>query len=156
MVKELKIIGKKGLSDVLANVMMIMLAIVAVGIIGASVKQIVSSPSFSPQFSCLDMQASRHIYVDSACYNATSGEITSAVKRTLSDRFDIKELRFVIDFEGKDSASWKCGAGCTNCNVLQLGNRRIYYFDVKDLGKPTTINLLADGCDAGKEEIKAC
>lgn len=148
--------NKKGLSDVLANVMLILLAIVAVGIVGAAVKQFVSSPSFSPQFSCLDMQASRHIYFDSACYNSTSGEVNVAVKRTLSDRFEIKELRFVIDFEGKDSASWRCGGGCTNCNVLDLGNRRIYYFDVRGLGKPTAINLLADGCDAGKIDVRGC
>lgn len=153
---QIKKMNRKALSDVVSNVLLIMVGMVAVGIIAMVIKQFAAMPQFSPQFSCIDIQTDRHIFLDSACFNQSANEVQIAVKRNLNEKFDITNLDFIMDFDGKSSTSWTCNSGCGNCLTPELGNRKIYYFDVTMLGKPTTINLMANTCNLGKLQIKPC
>ncbi len=148
-------LNRKGVSGVVASVVLIMLAITAVWIFSVALNKFLTSPSLSPQFSCVDLQFAKQVYAESACYNSSSGEVRVVVKRGLDGNYNFETLTFVIDFNG-NSDSWRCGEGCINCDMVDLGNRKVYYFDVSDLGVPTGMALMADSCDSGSIGIGNC
>ena len=64
--------NKRGLSDVLTSVLLIMLSVAAIAILGLAINKFLISPQLSPQFSCIDLQTSQHLSAESVCFNATT------------------------------------------------------------------------------------
>ena len=147
--------NKKGISGVVATVLLILLSMAAVGIIWAVISQFAKSPQLSPEVSCVNFQYGTTAYIERACYDSTKNEVEITIKRGIASEFDIQSLGFVI-YSDKDSASWRCDKNCLDCKIADLGNRKTYYFDVSGLGKPGSAALMANSCNAGSVAIENC
>lgn len=148
-------LSKKGISGTVGNVVLVLLAITAVWIFSLTLNEFLSSPSLSPGSSCLDLQFKNHITIESACYNSSLKEVNIVLKRDLEE-FNISSLGFVIGFSDGNSRSWRCESSCLNCKILDLGNRKKYYFDVSDFGVPKEVSLLVNKCGSGVMRIRNC
>ena len=148
-------LGRRGISGVVATVLLILLSMAAVGIIWVAISQFAKSPQLSPEVQCSSFQYGTTIYIERACYDATNNEVEITIKRGISGDFDIQSLGFVI-YSDKDSASWRCDKNCLDCKIVDLGNSKTYYFDVSGLGTPRSAALMANSCNAGSATIGSC
>jgi hypothetical protein len=140
---------KKGQSEVLSIALIVVIGIVAVSIIYSPIKAIVTSPSLSPEV-CNDLRINRPITINEPCYNLLTNQIdVNVVKNTQED---IATLSFKLRFDN-ETRVWKCGSGCSECEVLENGNKTYHLLTDQ---APRTITLMLKGCDVVQREVKTC
>ena len=149
-------LNKRGLSDVITSVMLILVGLVAVGIIGAVILNVSRAPSFSPAFNCLDWKSNQVLGIQDACYLEASQEVVIKVKRTLDEDFEVEGFSFILEPKEGESLSFGCGSTGCLCDVLGVGNSKNYYLDVSGLGRFDKVVLGFEGCELDREEIKVC
>lgn len=140
---------------IVATIVLVMVGVVAVGVLGTIMFRFLQKPEIKAEISCLEMQLKKPVYFEKACYNESISELRADARRTIED-VPIGTLGFVIDFENGNSASWSCDSNCLDCSILDIGNRKSYYFDVSGLGQPNKISILADSCGIGSISIERC
>ncbi len=150
-----RILGRKGLSDVVVAVMLILVGIAAVSLIGFAVLQVARVPSLSPEFSCFDYKAKQVLSIQDACYDNSNGEIIVKVKRSLESKFVVEQIEFILDSAG-GSLVWKCGYEGCGCRVLNLGEMKNYYFDVTGMTKTEKISLKVGDCGLDERIVRDC
>jgi len=91
--------NKKALSNIVANVLMIILIVVAMGILAANIFEIIKMPALSPENSCIQIQLDKIVKIERACYNQGTGN-----------------LEITLD------------SNCENCEILSKGKTKTYYF----------------------------
>ena len=138
-------INKKGLSSVIATVLILLITVAAFTILSASVLKLVRDPSLSPKFSCFDLQFNRAVTVKSACYNQTSKEAEIVLQRFIDKDLEVPSLKFVINSDSH-SSSWDCSNSCSNCRILDAGRVKKYYFPISNLGTNGKVSITAPNC----------
>lgn len=117
--------NKKGISHTAATVILIFVSVVAIVTFYAALRTLLENPAVSEKISCLAMQSSKALSIESACYNKTTKDISILIKRS-QEEFEMASVSFVLAGE-TSSESWNCGPGCNNCDILKEGDSKIYY-----------------------------
>jgi hypothetical protein len=143
---------KKAISDVIAEVFLISMAIAAVGIISSLIlPYITKSANLSPAVSCIDLRGFPPITIKDACFNKNSGDAEVIFQRTAKE-LDISMLSFVIR-EGQNALSFKCDNLCSNCEIIKSGKVKTYFFNFPSFKEKASLSFSINGCEVGSTEI---
>ncbi len=148
--------NKKALSGIVVTLLIILLAIVSISILSINVNKFIkSSVNLSPRISCLEMQSSNAIKIESSCLNSETNEIELTLKRSVSD-FEISRLDFTLS-SNTESSSWCCGSpDCPYCSVLKDGESKKYLFFLDEEESPNSAIVSIDACELDKKIISQC
>ena len=124
--QKIKIINdkmnKKGISEVIATVITILISLVAISLVWVVVNSIINEPALAPKFDCLDIQINTPIKIEYACYNLETEEFEVTLGRSL-DNYYFEDIEFIIGGE-----EWFCSDNCGNCVILKPNSKKTYFF----------------------------
>lgn len=146
--------NKKGLSDVIAVVSLILIGIVAIGIVSVYVLDFASKPDLSPTINCLDLQTNQHLSLKSQCYDYSKKEAVIELFRS-AQLEELNEINVVLKSESKDS-KWVIGGNCEGCLLVEKGGSKKYYFDLKDEHKPESVEIYIGDCRLDSKLFDSC
>ena len=145
--------NKKALSDIIANLLLILLGILAAGIVFSVVVNKIQ-PSLSPQISCLDLKLEQQLTIQKACYNQTNSQIELILKRKPKNT-EINSIDFAINYNS-GSEDFSCGENCINCRLQNPSSTKTYYFTSTTNTKPNSITLLVEDCILETKDVNEC
>ena len=144
-----KLENKKGVSNIIATMSLVLLSIIAVGVLWGFVKTTIDNIELSPEISCLDMKTKSTVKIQRACFNSQTKETQITLKRSLTG-LTIESLEFATQ-----KNKYQCGLSCNNgCTVLNDGTTKTYIFSSQE--NENQINLLYQDCLLDTKEIKNC
>jgi hypothetical protein len=132
--------------------MLMLVGVIAVVGIGAFVLHLTDKPRLSPTVSCFDAQAEPPLSITGACYNRTSQQVQIDMYR-IATSFAFDQVLFTL--EGTTSSSWTCGKGCGLCVLGSVGETKRYYSLIVST-PPTSLAVLADGCELSRASVSLC
>ncbi len=138
--------NKKALSNIVANVLMIILIVVAMGILAANIFEIIKMPALSPENSCIQIQLDKIVKIERACYNQGTGNLEITLERKRSE-ISVNELKFILD-----GNSWNCNSNCENCEILSKGKTKTYYFSPN----AKEVAIVINGCLIETRDVERC
>lgn len=152
--------NKKGLSNVIVAVLLILIAVVAVSLIWIilnDVLHIINKVSLSPSSfkNCLDMQTENTIKIEKACYNVQTEDIEITLLRQSSQAI-IDNLNFLIGVDSGDVIKYTCSSNCNNCEILSEAQNKIYYISPGKEQMPKTVKIAVGDCGLGEENLINC
>lgn len=151
--KTMQKLNKKAVSGTVATVFLIAVVLVSGTILyNAIVPTIVS---LAPEVSCTEQQLNPPVEIQNLCYNPTTGEIETTIKKPITSDTPLISLEFITVVGGKRS-DWSCTQNCENCILPTQGNSQKYYFEVTGEGTPETLSTAIDGCVLETNEITLC
>ena len=131
--------NKKGLSEIIAIVIFIVLTMISVSLVFASVKTLLEKPEvqISPFVSCTQiLQIPPKI--GNVIYNEETGDVEVTVKRHSADDYT-NSFDFVLKTP-IESNKYACGPSCGGvCNIQNPGESKIFYFAVNKENIPEEI-----------------
>ncbi len=134
--------NKRGVSEIVSVVLIILISISLVGIMFVYITDYASKPlQLSPQ-NCINMQSNLPISIDSACYNKLNNNVELKLSRSI-DNFVISSLKLSIN-EGGKSFSWSCSSTCNTCIIPNVGEKKFYY--VLANSKPISLTMTINDC----------
>ena len=139
---KLLIKNKRGVSNIIATILIILVSVAAVGILWFYITNTIK-PALSPENSCFDFSINSPIKIDSACFNPASGNIEIKITRS----FDSPPLNNLNFFINSDSIShgWSCSNACGTCSILNKGESKKYYFNSENQNN-TKVYVQSDKC----------
>ena len=146
-------LNKKGLSDIISTVLIILLILVSVSLISMSVFKLVKNPALSPGESCPIIQFNKVVKIYKVCLNQETKDIEITLERNLDENYLIEELAFVVDKNEKTN-KYKCGDQCGECKILNPGNIKTYYITTQE--NPDKLSLILNNCVLETKEINNC
>ena len=148
-------LNKKAVSDIIATVSLVLLALLAVSILGAVINKVVNSAQLSPQMSCLEMKTSPPIEITKACYNSSSPnkDLQVTLKRKIST--SIFSLDFIVS-SASESSRWAVGGTCADSILLESGQTETYLIGPVSIAENIKISLEVDNCLLETEIIREC
>ena len=142
-------INKKGLSDLLAVVLMMGMSAVALTLLGTFLFGLSEQTAqFAPAVSCFEMNSK----IESVCYKEQEQELQIKLKRGLGDE-GINSFKFSIESAG-NSNSYFCGEEC-GCTIPEMGETKILSYEFDTMPEKATL-FANKNCNLGEKEIKAC
>ena len=140
-------INKKGLSDLLAVVLMIGMSAVALTLLGTFLFGLSEQTAqFAPAVSCFEMNSK----IESVCYKEQ--ELQIELKRGIGDE-GINSFEFSIESSG-NSNSYFCGEECS-CIIPKIGETKILNYGFPTM--PEKVTLFANkNCKLGTKKVVAC
>jgi len=144
-------LNKKGISNVIATVVLIALSVVAVLLIVAPVNNILLAPSIYEEKSCLDMQLDQTIKIKEACLNSPDIELT--IERDLSQT-QIASITFLLS--GEKTETWFCNEDCPNSEILGIGQIKTYYLSPDNSPIDKKLTILIGDCQIDSATINNC
>jgi len=148
--------NKKAISDVIAEVLLISLSIAAIGIVSYFVMPMIKNDTnLSPIISCIDLKSSPPLTIQDACFNQQTKDIELRITRATKD-LSITDLLFSITSDN-NAKSFICNSNCHNCEIIQSGKVKTYYFNYPNFNTNAEISISIDNCETNKFEIdKVC
>ena len=151
---------KKGVSDVITTILLILISITAIAIIAAFVIPWVKN-SLDKGGSCLESLESMAIVIDDSCYTETE----TRVKIKFGNQ-EVDELYIVLGNENEDFKSYTIKKGVADAMInngreLELpdvgGGERMYIFDVKKTNVEIGAIINDEQCGISDSmELKKC
>lgn len=142
--------NKKGLSEIVSTIMIILIAILALTVLSTLVIKIAKAPQLAPEYNCLNSKFNQQLKIESTCYNQEQSQIEIKVKRNLQDQ-QLDTIGFVTD----NNQQFECGGNsCSTCNILQQGNTITYYLITNN--QPERITIQANSCILETKSIQTC
>jgi len=129
-------LNKRGLSNLISNILIILMVIAVIGTLSAQTFKLINSPALSPETSCPLIYSKNIIDIQKSCYNELTQETELRISRT-SEKILISSLKFSYDQE-----TYSCGNTCGTCNILEQRETRTYYFP----GNPEEITIFLNNC----------
>lgn len=142
--------NKKAISDIVANILIILIGIMAVSILWISVESTIQKPFLSPQNNCFQENFNPPISIEKVCFNEITKDIELTIKLSTTN---ISELNFILDSSGK-SKEWQCSNSCGDCTLPEPYSTKTYYFQNDNTNLKDKIFLIANSCLISKAEIK--
>jgi hypothetical protein len=152
-----RIKNKKATSSTISSIILIILVISTVSFIGYTLLKTIPTDTVlqtSPT-RCVELQTHNLLKIENACYNTESHEIEITIQRQILAEEKIEALLFKIHSASEES-SWQCSSECSNCEILEPGTVKKYYFANDETQIPETIELYSDGCKIAEQKIEAC
>jgi hypothetical protein len=144
--------NKKGLSQIIATVIFIVLSISAIALLFPAVKNLTerAGAELSPIASCIQMQQSRST-IQGVTYIEKDGEnyLTITVKR--SPIHEIESFDFILETE-TESQRFRCGLHCGGaCNIQGPNQEKTFYFDIENV---QSVKLLVnENCEMDEKAV---
>ena len=145
-------LNRKGFSQVVTILLIVILSIIAIGVLFFSVNNILNEVKQSPEFSCLDFKTSEVIRIIKTCYNESSGEMEVSLRRNLDENIKIDSLFFNFNGE-KGSSRFSCGGVNCPCEILPIGGENKYLFNTEKFNE---VSITTFGCLLDKENVGIC
>ena len=142
-------LNKKGLSEIIAVVLIISLSIIAVGMVWGVIKK--QTAVLSPAFSCLDIQTQPPIEVSEA--KTVNSKLEIKVSRKPTDETIINKMYFTIVYTDSTTDIAYAGNDCTKTDILAKGETKKYYFDIPAGKNPRQIAYGVNNCPVGGIDI---
>jgi deoxycytidylate deaminase len=119
-------LNKKASSESLITVVLIIIALASISLASFSVMNLFDSSKIqlSSQYNCFDLQTelSSTLKIARSCID-TDGKIKALIQRNSND-LNVQSISFTLEDE-----TWACSIeSCSNCEILQAGTSRVYYF----------------------------
>lgn len=140
--------NKKAVSNIVSSIIIILLAITSISLIYLSINNFIK-PSLSPATSCIEMQIQQPISINSACFYKDSNQTQITITAKQSN-LDYNSIQFI--FSNPSSQTYTCGPQCGNCQLLEKGTSKIYYFNTQQKNIAVKIN----NCLLDQKEITEC
>ncbi len=144
--------NKRGLSEIVALVLVMLITILAVTILAGVLIRIAKAPQLSPQYNCLQESIKQSLEVQSTCYNPQTKDVQVKIKRSLQNS-EVQSINFIL----KDqiiSKEFQCGNFCGSCQIVQQGNIQTYYIYSAEM--PEEVSIKANNCLISTKQIKNC
>jgi len=151
MIKKMR--NKKGVSEVVATILLILIGIIAIGIISYIILPFVRNV-LKPQSVCVDTLDKIKIKEES-CYTSTSTEV-----RIEMGDIDLKEIRVVLNLDDGTSIPYALIDGSTTPGVGVIefpekgGGEKTYTFNKKATSVDIYPVLQDKKCDIGKDSLQ--
>ena len=145
-------LNKRGISDVVDNVLLILIGIGLIVIFVFYIFPIIRQPAFSPQDSCLNAGINNAFEIKNACFNKETGDLEVALSRKI-DNLNINSLVFGFSNNNEVEKSFTCGNSCGGCIILDKGDIKTYYFSYNMMKK---VKLYANNCFISERIIDNC
>ena len=146
--------NKKGLSQIIAVVILIMLSMASVSILFPVVRDIASSPEkqLAPLVSCLDIQASSP-EIKSAVFDDETGELEIRIEKTAVDDYTTS-FDFIVS-SNQDSERFTCGEFiCDQCVIQNSGETKTFYLKTSPGFNAEEVTLIVNSqCEVGTQDI---
>jgi hypothetical protein len=136
--------NKKGVSSIIANILIILLVIAMVGTLSSQILKLINNPTLSPENNCQLLYSKNIINLQEACYNPDTKETEIKVRRNSQE--PINKLTFFLN-----GIPHSCGNTCGSCHILQEGTQT-YYFDKQ----AQEVSLFMNNCFIESENIRTC
>jgi hypothetical protein len=151
-----RIKNKKGLSNVVAVVLMVLLAVGSASLVSVIITKLVGDTErqLSPGFSCIDMQTGDPFELLNACRDFKESEIEIRIKRGLNFG-EITSINFVIS-SGIETTTWIAGKGCDNCELPPIGGVETYFFPFANPENQKGVKLYVGSCEIDTRVINNC
>jgi len=143
-------IKRKGFSNILTSIVLVLLSIVAVSMVSLSINKIIE-PQFSPQFSCFDMQTFPPAEITNTCFDSGNVEIT--IKRDFNSNITSLDFNIITPTQNYFG---QVGEECDQCEILEKGAVETYYFPLEDFEENSEVKLSIDNCLIDEKEITRC
>ncbi|MEM3112882.1 MAG: hypothetical protein QXH60_03155 [Candidatus Pacearchaeota archaeon] len=152
-------VNKKGLSNLIGNMIIVLLILASILLISMSLFKIINNPAFSPEESCPILQFNKVVRIYNACINQETNEIEITLERTSEDNFDIKTLDLIINND--KTLKYKCGNQCGECRILKTGSIKKYYIshqakNVLEEERAKELSLIVNGCILETKLLNKC
>jgi hypothetical protein len=134
--------NKKGVSEIISTVLIIVLSIVLISVLASFVINLVKLPQLSPEKSCVKMQINPPIKISNVCFNQETQELEVIVFR---DNFEVFSLDFILDGE-------KYSCACESCSILEKQTFSKYFF-AQDAEK---VSVVVNGCLVETKDVGYC
>ena len=154
--------NKVGMSNIVVNIMLIVIAIALVVVLWAGTQKIIQT---SPNIDCVFIK--ENIDIKESCYNGD--ELKVKVVRDLEE-FDLDKIRFY--FSGEDTSIWELtGKKCSDvrindkeyggyCELIEDAETKNYIFNLEGLEIKSEVRLEVDiqgqDCYIQTREIDQC
>ncbi len=139
-------LNKKGVSDLISNVLIILLVVTLIGTISSQIFQLVKSPTLSPEKNCPLLISKNILHVQNVCFNELTQETEITLRRNVGNVI-IEDISFNLDGE-----IYSCGNLCGSCQILQEKELKIYYFNENK----QEASILLNGCLIEKKKVMKC
>ncbi|MFH1431513.1 MAG: hypothetical protein ABIG37_03545 [Nanoarchaeota archaeon] len=143
--------NKKAISNVIANILIIGIGIIAIILIYAFIRGIILTPQLSPEKNCINLQLNPEISIKEVCKNTNEIEV---ILTRISKKTKIDSIDFEIKSTDK-SELWCCGEDCPNCEILEENSKK-YYLDSETSEPKTKLVLYLNKCNIEEKEILEC
>jgi flagellin-like protein len=144
--------NKRGVSEVVTTVLLVAISVSIFSILYIFVIDYAQKPlSLSPT-SCIDIQSSPPISIDSACYNSLTKNVDVKLRRGI-DNIVIDGL-IISSKSLADTSIVSCGGVCSSCKILNSGESKVYYVPVSE--KPSIISLMVNDCELPEVSVEKC
>ena len=139
-------LNKKGVSDLISNVLIILLVVTLIGTISSQIFQLVKSPTLSPEKNCPLLISKNILQVQNICFNELSQETEITLRRNTGNII-LEELSFNLGGE-----IYSCGNSCGSCQILQEKELKTYYFNENK----QEASIFLNGCLIEKKKVMKC
>jgi hypothetical protein len=143
---------KKAISDVIATVLLISIAIAGAIILGLfAIPFLKENANFSPAVSCLELKGIPPIKIQNACFNDKTKDIELILSRDLKD-IEVSSLLFAIR-SGAKSLSFEISPHCPSCQMLEKGEEKKYFFSFADFDGSANVAYSINNCLIKTEQV---
>lgn len=140
--------SKKGIADIVAVTLIILLSTVSVSLMFSYVNGATSS--LSPIFNCFYAQTNQIYELTDVCMNTTSSQIVVRVYRSLQDDSTTDVLKITLTRPLENSISYTCGPGtsCHSAEIPEPGENKEFYLShsYENLATFDEAHLSINGC----------
>lgn len=141
--------NKKALSNIIATLIIISISLVAVSMVGITVKELIDNVSLSPELNCLNVKIQPPIIIKSACYDSKTNKIKIDLQRNIQN-LQIKSLYFLSD----SGSEWYCGENCHQCIIPNTGETKSYLLPSENSEEELTLKV--NNCILEAKEVSVC
>lgn len=142
----MQIMNKKGLSNLIATVFIILLSIAAITTLSTQIFSLVNNPSLSPENSCVFLSTKNIIDITKVCYNTETKETEITLTRNNKNAI-LDSLKFSLDGE-----TYSCDNSCGTCQIPEIGTQK-YYFETKETKR---LSFFINECYIREKTIENC
>jgi len=149
--------NKRGLSDVVENLLLIVVTLAAVTMTSAIVLPLLGNLSDieqSPDYSCLSLQTltNPELEITSACLNQETDRVEIDVVRSALNEIEIQDLVFQLD-----TITFSCGNTCGGtCDIQDKGTKKTYFFPLDPEERPENVKVFLNSCELDDVPIRDC
>lgn len=147
---EIRKKNKKGMSEVVGSIFLILLAVTAVSILAYYITSSAKSVQLSPLSKCLDNQLNSEIKIQKACLNKENNNIQLTLYREKESQ-EINQIKILTKNPDLSIEKWVIGLDCLHCTLPHKGSSETYTLNPDNLQTPKTLSLIINECEITKE-----
>lgn len=153
----MRYLNKKGLSEIVSVVLLLMLTVAAVSFLFGIFNNLLAP--LAPQYNCIEGQINGDFEITQACYNDEQ-QVVFTLKRSFAAESQVNYIEFTVT-SNEDSVKYGCGARsnfeCGTCVLPAFGQEREYTLTTESLsGPPLLVSASAETCLLNVQDITPC